>query len=76
LFSLSILGIIYQGWRGLVMTSIVHLKNKKTGTVYVYESTGYWDKEKQQARNRRICLGKLDPETGEIIPSKRVYIAT
>jgi transposase len=58
------------------MTSIVHLKNKKTGTVYVYESTGYWDKEKQQARNRRICLGKLDPETGEIIPSKRVKAQT
>lgn len=54
------------------MTSIVHLKNKKTGAVYVYESEGYWDKEKQQARNRRICIGKIDPETGGIIPSKRM----
>ena len=54
------------------MTSIVHLKNKKTGAVYVYESEGYWDKEKRQARNRRICIGKIDPETGGIIPSKRM----
>lgn len=52
--------------------SIVHLKNKKNGITYVYESTGYWDKEKQQARNHRKCIGKLDPVTGEFIPSKRL----
>lgn len=54
------------------MASIVYLKNKKTGAVYVYESEGYWDKEKQQARNKRVCIGKLDPETGGVIPSKRM----
>ncbi len=52
--------------------SRVHLKNKKNGITYVYESTGYWDKEKQQARNHRKCIGKLDPVTGEFIPSKRL----
>lgn len=51
--------------------SIVHVKNKKNGVTYVYESTGYWDKEKQQARNNRVCIGKLDPVTGEFVPSKR-----
>ena len=51
--------------------SLVHLKNKKTGVTYVYESTGYWDKEKQQARNNRKCIGKLDPNTGKLIPSKK-----
>jgi transposase len=51
--------------------SLVYLKNKKNGVTYVYESSGYWDKEKQQARNRRTCIGKLDPVTGEIIPSKK-----
>jgi transposase len=50
--------------------SLVYLKNKKNGVTYVYESSGYWDKQKQQARNRRKCIGKLDPVTGEIIPSK------
>ncbi|MEI3611132.1 hypothetical protein [Pseudogracilibacillus sp. SO30301A] len=52
--------------------SLVYLKNKKNGVTYVYESTGYWDKEKQQARNHRTCIGKLDPDTGEIFPSKRL----
>lgn len=51
--------------------SLVYLHNKKNGVTYVYESTGYWDKEKQQARNHRTCIGKLNPVTGEIVPSKK-----
>ena len=43
------------------------------GTVYVYEIVdSYWDKEKKQARNKQVCIGKLDPVTGELIPSKRL----
>lgn len=56
---------------GVILMSLVFYKNKKNGVTYVYESIGYWDKEKQQARNHRVCIGKLDPDTGEIIPSKR-----
>jgi len=52
--------------------SLVYLKNKKNGVTYVYESAGYWDKDKQQARNKRKCIGELDPVTGEFIPSKRL----
>jgi len=51
--------------------SIVHLKNKKNGVTYVYESTAYWDKEKGQARNSRICIGKLNPDSGEVIYNRR-----
>jgi transposase len=50
--------------------ALVYVKNKKNGTTYVYESTNYWDKEKQQSRSKRICIGKLD-ESGNLIPSKR-----
>jgi transposase len=39
-------------------------------TTYVYKSVGYWDRDKKQARHRRVCLGKRDPKTGELIPSK------
>ncbi len=53
---------------------IVHQKNKGTGVVYVYESAASWDKEKQQARSRRKCIGRLDPITGELIPSNK-YLA-
>jgi transposase len=51
---------------------IVYAKNKKNGITYVYESENYWDKEKQQSRSRRTCVGKLDPVTGALIPSKRL----
>ncbi|MDR1943551.1 MAG: transposase [Synergistaceae bacterium] len=51
--------------------SIVYLRNKKNGVTYVYESKGYWDKEKKQARNQRKYIGKIDPATGEIIHSKK-----
>lgn len=52
--------------------AIVHVKNKKNGITYVYESTNYWNKEKKQSRSTRVCIGKLDPVTGEVIPSKRL----
>lgn len=49
--------------------SIVKLKDKRSGTIYVYESESYWDKEKKQPRSRRKLIGKLDEETGGIIPT-------
>jgi len=54
------------------MTYYVHQVNKKTGVTYVYEATSVWDKGKKQPRNKQVCIGKLDPETGEFIPSKRL----
>ncbi|MDI9468797.1 MAG: transposase [Bacillota bacterium] len=45
---------------------------RPNGTTYVYEVLDrYWDKEKKQARTRQRCIGKLDPQTGDFIPSKR-----
>lgn len=49
--------------------SIVKLKDKRSGTTYVYESESYWDKEKKQPRSRRKLIGKLDEATGEIVPT-------
>ncbi len=54
----------------MLQMAVVYVKNKKNGTTYVYESNNYWDKEKQQSRSKRICVGKLD-DAGNIIPSKR-----
>ncbi len=48
---------------------IVKMRNKKTGITYVYESESYWDREKQQPRNRRKLIGKIDPATGAIVPT-------
>jgi transposase len=53
------------------MASRTYHHNKKTGVTYVYSVESYWDKEKKAPRNRQVCLGKLNKETGEIIPSQR-----
>ena len=52
------------------MSSIVYQIDKKTGAKYAFESISYWDKDKKQPRSKRKYLGKVDPETGEIIPSR------
>ena len=49
--------------------AIIHNKDKRTGVTYVYESYSYWDKEKKQSRSKRRLIGRLDEETGEVIPT-------
>jgi len=53
------------------MAAIVYQTNKKTGVTYVYESVSFWDKKKQQSRAKRRCIGKLDLETKQIIPTTK-----
>jgi len=53
------------------VVAIVYQTNKKTGLTYAYESVSYWDKEKKQSRARRKCIGRVDPETKEIIPTRK-----
>lgn len=49
--------------------AIIKQYHADTDVTYVYESTSYWDAEKKQSRSKRKLLGKLDPVTGEIIPT-------
>ena len=51
------------------MASIIKKLNKQTGFTYVYESEFYWDKDKKQPRSKRKLIGKIDEETGEIVPT-------
>jgi hypothetical protein len=51
--------------------NLAYQHNKKTGAVYVYSVRSYWDKDKKAPRNKQLYMGKLDPDTGEIIPSTR-----
>ena len=41
----------------------------KNGTTYVYESLSYWDPELKQPRAHRTLIGKVDPETGLVVPT-------
>ena len=49
--------------------AIIKQYNKEADTTYVYESVSYWDADKKQSRSKRKLLGKLDPETNEVIPT-------
>ena len=49
--------------------SIVYQHDKRSGITYAYESESYWDREKRQSRSRRRLIGRVDEETGEIVPT-------
>ena len=49
--------------------AIIKKYNKTNGTTYVYDSVSYWDKDKKQPRSKRKLIGKIDPDTGEIVPT-------
>lgn len=49
--------------------AIVKQYHKDSDTTYVYESTSYWDAEKGQSRSKRKVIGKVDPVTGEVVPT-------
>ena len=50
--------------------AIVKYKNQ-SGVTYAYESIPVWDAEKKQSRPKRVYLGRVDDETGEIISTPR-----
>ena len=49
--------------------AIIKQFDKRSGITYVYESKSYYDKEKKCSRAKRTLIGKLDPDTGELIPT-------
>jgi len=51
------------------MAAIVFQTDKRSGITYAYRSVSYWDKDKQQSRAKRTLIGRVDKETGEIIPT-------
>ena len=62
--------IYYNIYNEVSGMGLIYQKNKKTGITYVYKNEPYWDKEKQQSRAKRTLIGKLDPDTGEIVPTR------
>lgn len=49
--------------------AIIRQFDKRSGITYVYDSKSYYDKEKKCSRAKRTLIGKIDPDTGEIIPT-------
>ena len=49
--------------------AIIKQFDKRSGITYVYDSKSYYDKGKKCSRAKRTLIGKIDPDTGEIIPT-------
>lgn len=43
------------------------------GVVYIFDATSVWNASKQRSEQKRIYIGKKDPETGELIPNKKYF---
>lgn len=48
---------------------IIYQTDKRSGITYAYESVSVWDKELKQSRAKRKLIGRVDPDTGEIVPT-------
>lgn len=49
--------------------AIIKQFDKRSGITYVYDSKSHYDKEKKCSRAKRTLIGKIDPSTGEMIPT-------
>ena len=49
--------------------AIIFQHDKRSGITYAYDSKSFYDKEKKCSRAKRTLIGRVDPETGEIIPT-------
>ena len=52
--------------------SITYVTNKNTGVKYAYETKSVWDSAEKKTTTQRKYLGRVDPITGEIIPTSGV----
>ena len=49
--------------------AIIYQHDKRSNITYAYESRSFWDKEKKTSRAKRTLIGRVDKETGEIVPT-------
>ncbi len=49
--------------------AIIKQYDRRSGITYAYDSHSYWDPEKKMTRAKRKLIGRVDPETGDIIPT-------
>ncbi len=52
------------------MASNVYVKNPN-GTTYVYENISLWNPKTKKTDHIRKCIGKLDPVTKELVPTRK-----
>ena len=48
---------------------IIYQTDKRSGITYAYENQSFWDPELKRSKSKRKLIGRVDPETKEIIPT-------
>ncbi len=48
---------------------IVYQTDKRSGITYAYENQSFWDPDLKRSKSKRKLIGRVDPETKEIIPT-------
>ncbi len=48
---------------------IVYQTDKRSGITHAYESHAYWEKKKKKSSAHITLIGRVDKETGEIVPT-------
>ena len=48
---------------------IVYQTDKRSGITYAYENQSFWDPELKRSKSKRKLIGRVDPETKEIVPT-------
>lgn len=48
---------------------IVFQTDKRSGITYAYENQSFWDSELKRSKSKRRLIGRVDPETKEIVPT-------
>lgn len=48
---------------------IVYQTDKRSGITYAYENQSFWDPELKRSKSKRKLIGRVDPQTKEIIPT-------
>jgi len=47
----------------------VYQTDKRSGITYAYENQSFWDPELKRSRSKRKLIGRVDKETGVIVPT-------
>lgn len=48
---------------------IVYQTDKRSGITYAYENQSFWDPGLKRSRSKRKLIGRVDKDTGEIVPT-------
>lgn len=48
---------------------IVYQTDSRSGITYAYENESFWDPELKRSRAKRKLIGRVDKETGKIVPT-------